>query len=307
MRRGARACRSRAIAGRGGGARVRVTAAAEVMRRDGRTGPRPPSRGRAVGTADQRHEDPLRARSRQREPSYEALPRRQGSRPACACAAEAGARRPARPRGSPRRSTRRHEVTSPGWRDRLHPSQTPRPGPARESRPTIAAGRRPYGSGMSGRPLGPTVPTLSPSSIVVPRRTRIEPRWTSVTAYPVEVRIVTVLPPLGTVPANVTVPPAAASTGVPVGAPMSMPRCWPAAYGSLPKEKDRRTGPSTGHVQPEAAWGTARTMSAASAAASRTRMTTSLLSGEKTSAAWYLGGWSLSNEATETSRRGDAG
>src|SRR5919198_841882 len=102
---------------------------------------------------------------------------------------------------------------------------------------------------MSGTPLGPTVPTVAPSSTVVPRITAIEPRWTRVTAYPVGVWIVTVLPPFGTVPANDTSPPAAATTGVPLGAPMSMPRCWPAAYGSLPKENGRRTGPSTGHVQ----------------------------------------------------------
>src|SRR5919201_6358275 len=130
---------------------------------------------------------------------------------------------------------------------------------------------------MSGTPLGPTVPTVAPSSIVVPRRTRIEPRWTRVTAYPVGVWIVTVLPPFGTVPANDTTPPAAARTGVPVGAPMSIPRCWPAAYGSLPKENGRRTGPSTGHVQADATDGRARTTNALSAA-SRTRMTTSVLS-----------------------------
>ena len=40
-----------------------------------------------------------------------------------------------------------------------------------------------------------------------------------------EVRIETVLPPPGTVPAKVTVPPAGATTAVPVGAPTSIPRC----------------------------------------------------------------------------------
>src|ERR671937_1896166 len=133
---------------------------------------------------------------------------------------------------------------------------------------------------MSGTPLGPTVPTVAPSSIVVPRRTRIEPRWTRVTAYPVGVWIVTVLPPFGTVPANDTTPPAAARTGVPVGAPMSIPRCWPAAYGSLPKENGRRTGPSTGHVQAEAAEGAASATSRTTTMAKQpgTRMSTTLLS-----------------------------
>ena len=69
------------------------------------------------------------------------------------------------------------------------------------------------------------------------------------TEKPSSVRIVTVLPPVGTVPAKETVPPAGASTGVPVGEPISIPRCCPAAYGSDPNEKGRRTGPRTGQLQ----------------------------------------------------------
>ncbi|OLE00376.1 MAG: hypothetical protein AUG91_04460 [Actinobacteria bacterium 13_1_20CM_4_69_9] len=58
-----------------------------------------------------------------------------------------------------------------------------------------------------------------------PRCTSIEPRWTSVAVYPNGVSIETVLPPFGTVPANVTAPLAGASTSEPVGAPRSTPRC----------------------------------------------------------------------------------
>jgi hypothetical protein len=41
--------------------------------------------------------------------------------------------------------------------------------------------------------------------------------------------MVIVFPPVGTVPAKLTVPEAGARTVVPPGAPMSMPRCWPPA------------------------------------------------------------------------------
>jgi hypothetical protein len=41
--------------------------------------------------------------------------------------------------------------------------------------------------------------------------------------------MVIVFPPVGTVPAKLTDPAAGARTGVPAGAPMSMPRCWPPA------------------------------------------------------------------------------
>jgi hypothetical protein len=61
--------------------------------------------------------------------------------------------------------------------------------------------------------------------------------------------MVTVKPLEGTEPANVTVPPAAASTGAPDSAPMSIPRCWPPAYGlPLSNENGRATGPFAGHV-----------------------------------------------------------
>ena len=111
-----------------------------------------------------------------------------------------------------------------------------------------------YGTASSATPLGPTVPTRSRSATVAPRRTSYEPRCTSVTAYPSCVWIVTVLPPVGTTPAKETVPLAGASTGVPLGAPMSMPRCCPAAYGSLPNANGRKTGPWTGqlHARPDA-------------------------------------------------------
>jgi hypothetical protein len=106
-----------------------------------------------------------------------------------------------------------------------------------------------YGTASVEIPLGPTVPTGSPSATTAPRATSKEPRCTSVTEKPSSVWIVTVLPPVGTVPAKETVPPVGASTGVPVGEPMSIPRCCPAAYGSDPNEKGRRTGPRTGQLQ----------------------------------------------------------
>jgi hypothetical protein len=37
-----------------------------------------------------------------------------------------------------------------------------------------------YGSGHSTSPLGPIVPTTSPSASAVPVRAPIDPRWTSV-------------------------------------------------------------------------------------------------------------------------------
>ena len=49
-------------------------------------------------------------------------------------------------------------------------------------------------------------------------------------------------------PAKRTSPPAAATTGVPTGAPMSMPRCCPAAYGSVPLRYGVITSPLTGQT-----------------------------------------------------------
>jgi hypothetical protein len=86
-----------------------------------------------------------------------------------------------------------------------------------------------YGSVNSTAPLGPTVPTTDPSPTRAPRTTPIDPRWTSVAVYPNGVWIDTVLPPVGTVPAKDTTPSAGASTGLPLGAPRSTPRCWPPA------------------------------------------------------------------------------
>ncbi len=86
-----------------------------------------------------------------------------------------------------------------------------------------------YGSVSSTTPLGPTVPTTDPSPTRAPRVTPIDPRWTSVAVTPNGVWIDTVFPPVGTVPAKDTTPSAGASTGPPLGAPRSTPRCWPPA------------------------------------------------------------------------------
>src|SRR5438034_11048659 len=61
--------------------------------------------------------------------------------------------------------------------------------------------------------------------------------------------MVRVNPFVGTVPAKLTTPEAAASTGVPASAPIAMPRCCPAAYGCAgSNENVWSTGPLTGHV-----------------------------------------------------------
>jgi hypothetical protein len=78
-------------------------------------------------------------------------------------------------------------------------------------------------------PLGPTVPTGAPSATSAPFDTPSEPRCVSVTESASAVRIETLLPLVGTVPANVTSPAAGATTVVPVAAPMSTPRCCPPA------------------------------------------------------------------------------
>src|SRR2546426_7025272 len=74
--------------------------------------------------------------------------------------------------------------------------------------------------------------------------------------------MVTVLPPRGTVPAKETDPAAGATTAVPVGDPMSIPRCCPPAYGSDPSEKRTSTGPVTGQLQPSAGLGAISTAAA---------------------------------------------
>jgi hypothetical protein len=111
-----------------------------------------------------------------------------------------------------------------------------------------------YGTSSSGVPLGPTVPTASPSETLAPFFTAAEPRCVSVTECPSPVATVTLKPLVGTLPANVTVPDTGATTVVPAPAPMSMPRCCPPAYGwSGSNEKPVRTGPRTGHVHAYAA------------------------------------------------------
>jgi hypothetical protein len=58
---------------------------------------------------------------------------------------------------------------------------------------------------------------------------------------------------------------------------MSIPRCWPAAYGSSPSKKGRSTGPCTGHVQPKAEVGHASAAKIAAHTRSWIRSTQTLL------------------------------
>jgi hypothetical protein len=88
-----------------------------------------------------------------------------------------------------------------------------------------------YGTSSSGVPLGPTVPTASPSATLAPFFTAAEPRCVSVTECPSPLATVTLRPLVGTLPAKVTVPDTGATTVVPALEPMSMPRCCPPAYG----------------------------------------------------------------------------
>jgi hypothetical protein len=106
-----------------------------------------------------------------------------------------------------------------------------------------------YGVSCVDVPLGPIVPTTAPSATLALFATAIEPRCVSVTEYPSAVWIVSDAPFVGTVPAKLTVPPAGATTGAPAAAPMSMPRCSPAAYGCAgSKEKRWSTGPCAGQL-----------------------------------------------------------
>ena len=86
------------------------------------------------------------------------------------------------------------------------------------------------------------------------------------TAYPSAVWIVSARPPAGTGPTKDTVPVTGARTGSLIAAPTSMPRCCPASYSSAASENGRRTGPSTGQVQPAPA-GTRIRVAAAAATA----------------------------------------
>src|SRR3954454_4057458 len=76
-----------------------------------------------------------------------------------------------------------------------------------------------------------------------------------------------VSPELPATPANVTRPVLAALTRVPTGAAMSMPRCWPAAYGSSPFLYGVMTSPRTGQAQSVAAAAGGASVSAARSAA----------------------------------------
>jgi hypothetical protein len=64
--------------------------------------------------------------------------------------------------------------------------------------------------------------------------------------------IVTVVPFVGTEPANVTSPVAGARTAEEPPSATSIPRCWPDAYVSPLREKPRSTSPSAGHVHAHA-------------------------------------------------------
>jgi hypothetical protein len=134
-----------------------------------------------------------------------------------------------------------------------------------------------YACGCSESPLGPAVPTTAPSATVAPTVTAVEPRCVSVTARPPAVVIVSDRPDDGTLPANVTLPEAGASTALPVAAATSMPRCCPGPYGCAgSKTKCWSTGPLAGHVQAPA---TGTQTSAATIAPRRTRrIGTTLLS-----------------------------
>jgi hypothetical protein len=127
------------------------------------------------------------------------------------------------------------------------------------------------GARVTPSSLAPTSPTIAPSATVLPRVTAIEPSWSSVTAYPSAVWIVSARPPPGTAPVNETIPAAGARTASPAAAPTSIPRCWPAAYSSSASENGRRTGPSAGQTQPAAAGTTIRDAIAATTATESTR------------------------------------
>ena len=104
------------------------------------------------------------------------------------------------------------------------------------------------GSRVITSELSPTTPTRAPSATSSPRPTEIEPSCNNVMEYPSAVRIVSARPPPGTDPTKDTLPATGARTDSPTAPPTSIPRCWPAAYGSDPKTKGRSTGPSIGHV-----------------------------------------------------------
>lgn len=127
-----------------------------------------------------------------------------------------------------------------------------------------------YGPATSASPLGPMVATASPSATDAPFATAIDPSCVSVTDQPSEVRMVSDFPLPGTVPANVTTPPAGARTADPGSPPISIPRCSPAEYGwAGSNENASSTGPPVGQVHAAAG------ATATSAAASRARLSMS--------------------------------
>ena len=115
--------------------------------------------------------------------------------------------------------------------------------------------------------------TASPSATEAPFATSIVPRWVRVTERPAAVSTVRLRPDAGTVPANVTTPVAGARTSAPESPPMSMPRCWPPAYGCAGSKRNGwRTGPSAGHVHAAAVG--VKTSAARTAASARGRIGT---------------------------------
>ena len=93
-----------------------------------------------------------------------------------------------------------------------------------------------YATSCSASPDGPASAIASPSSTRPPRRTRSGPRCVNDALWPLAATIVTVVPCVGTCPAKETSPETGArTTGAPSSA-MSIPRCWPPAYGSSPTE-----------------------------------------------------------------------
>ena len=93
-------------------------------------------------------------------------------------------------------------------------------------------------------------------------------------SWPSDVRTLTVSPDEPAVPANLTSPPAAATTGAPAAPAMSMPRCCPAAYGSSPFRYGVITSPCSGqtHAALAGAAASRRTINWAAVTSRRRRM-----------------------------------
>jgi hypothetical protein len=99
----------------------------------------------------------------------------------------------------------------------------------------------------------PTNATVSPSTTAVPARTASEPSCVSDTVYPSAVRMLSVGPFPGVVPANATAPVAGAPTGAPGFPATSIPRRCPRSYGcARSNENVRSTSPLVGHDQASA-------------------------------------------------------